>query len=432
MKKYICEKEVESTGSITIDIEKPIDHVIEESIKSTGIKSNFYIEKIIIKNIVPFTEDINLDFKENKNIILLTALNGKGKSTILSYIADAFFEIQNFYQDTKTKYRCHSYIYAMDSAKSSFTYIRFRMGDKCIDYVYIDGKCSQRDYEETIRLNGKIDFIQRIEPKLMQEGYVKVFSPNFNKNIAGVILKSNVLKNFPAYRYEIPQFIDETYMEKCGLNKEVISDGIGLEVVSNIRVLGDWAADIISGVVSNSRDKNEKSFFYIFLVRILQMCFISKDSVASLAIKDNAVPIILPLSPTKFNVGTHFPGFSSGEGAICSIFAEILRESHCLKQIQLPLIPGIVLIDEVDKHLHAKLQKEILPKLFSLFPNVQFIFSSHSPFVSLGLRENEKTKGRLEEIDLNKGGIDVDDTTSTGVFNEAYEIMIDLIQEGTY
>lgn len=42
---------------------------------------------------------------------------------------------------------------------------------------------------------------------------------------------------------------------------------------------------------------------------------------------------------------------------------------------------GIVLIDEVDKHLHITLHFSILPKLFELFPNIQFIVSSHSPFL---------------------------------------------------
>lgn len=42
---------------------------------------------------------------------------------------------------------------------------------------------------------------------------------------------------------------------------------------------------------------------------------------------------------------------------------------------------GIVIIDEIENHLHVSLQKIILPFLSSLFPNVQFIASTHSPFV---------------------------------------------------
>jgi predicted ATP-binding protein involved in virulence len=42
---------------------------------------------------------------------------------------------------------------------------------------------------------------------------------------------------------------------------------------------------------------------------------------------------------------------------------------------------GIVLIDEIDLHLHPKWQRQILPKLMTLFPNVQFVVTTHSPFV---------------------------------------------------
>jgi energy-coupling factor transporter ATP-binding protein EcfA2 len=42
---------------------------------------------------------------------------------------------------------------------------------------------------------------------------------------------------------------------------------------------------------------------------------------------------------------------------------------------------GIVLIDEIETHLHIDLQKKILPFLTSFFPKIQFIVTTHSPFV---------------------------------------------------
>lgn len=44
-------------------------------------------------------------------------------------------------------------------------------------------------------------------------------------------------------------------------------------------------------------------------------------------------------------------------------------------------MPGIVLIDEIETHLHVELQKEIMRLLTTIFPNVQFIVSTHSPFI---------------------------------------------------
>lgn len=49
---------------------------------------------------------------------------------------------------------------------------------------------------------------------------------------------------------------------------------------------------------------------------------------------------------------------------------------------------GIVLIDEIDIHLHPKLQKQIVQQLTKTFPKVQFIVSTHSPIPFLGAPKN--------------------------------------------
>lgn len=42
---------------------------------------------------------------------------------------------------------------------------------------------------------------------------------------------------------------------------------------------------------------------------------------------------------------------------------------------------GIVMIDELETHLHLELQKKILPFLTSFFPRIQFIITTHSPYI---------------------------------------------------
>nr|VFJ69235.1 MAG: Predicted ATP-binding protein involved in virulence [Candidatus Kentron sp. FM]VFJ70300.1 MAG: Predicted ATP-binding protein involved in virulence [Candidatus Kentron sp. FM]VFK15501.1 MAG: Predicted ATP-binding protein involved in virulence [Candidatus Kentron sp. FM] len=44
-------------------------------------------------------------------------------------------------------------------------------------------------------------------------------------------------------------------------------------------------------------------------------------------------------------------------------------------------LAGVVLIDEIETHLHVDLQKEVLPFLVDFFPRIQFIVTTHSPFV---------------------------------------------------
>ena len=80
---------------------------------------------------------------------------------------------------------------------------------------------------------------------------------------------------------------------------------------------------------------------------------------------------------------------SSGETALISLFLSILRDfDYCNVSIQdATSIRGSVIIDEVDLHLHSAHQHEILPGLISMFPNVQFIITIHSPLFVLGLQK---------------------------------------------
>jgi hypothetical protein len=78
--------------------------------------------------------------------------------------------------------------------------------------------------------------------------------------------------------------------------------------------------------------------------------------------------------------------FSSGQAMLFGIFGTILRYADAGHNV-VPMaeMKGIVLVDEVDMHLHADLQHEILPKLMLLFPKIQFIVSAHSPLFTLGM-----------------------------------------------
>ena len=60
-------------------------------------------------------------------------------------------------------------------------------------------------------------------------------------------------------------------------------------------------------------------------------------------------------------------------------------------------IAGIVLIDEIDLHLHPHWQASLVPSLRAIFPKVQFIATTHSPMVLPGLRQDEIIMLSLDE-----------------------------------
>ena len=75
---------------------------------------------------------------------------------------------------------------------------------------------------------------------------------------------------------------------------------------------------------------------------------------------------------------------SDGYSSIIEIIAELILRMEATASRQYDM-PGIVLIDEIETHLHIELQKHVLPFLTSFFPNIQFIVSSHSPFILTSL-----------------------------------------------
>lgn len=77
-----------------------------------------------------------------------------------------------------------------------------------------------------------------------------------------------------------------------------------------------------------------------------------------------------------------FTEMSDGFAAILDIVADlILKMQTGSSPVRSYEKKGIVLIDEVETHLHLGLQKIVMPLLTQVFPNIQFIITTHSPFV---------------------------------------------------
>lgn len=74
---------------------------------------------------------------------------------------------------------------------------------------------------------------------------------------------------------------------------------------------------------------------------------------------------------------------SDGEKEIVTLFGDIARRlSIANPKAQNPLFSeGIIIIDEIESHLHPSWQRKIIKSLLETFPNCQFIITTHSPQV---------------------------------------------------
>lgn len=411
---------------------------------------SFNLVKAIFINRAPFVHMV-LDFKE-KGINVLSAINGNGKTTILSHITDAFYELarkvfHNEFEGRENKYyRVSSSLYNINLATPSFVYLRFECNEEYIDYVDIRNKCTEEQYNSVITIDSKIEFAQ-IRNALYNSNNIKYWSLNDEKKIKD-IFSNSVLTYFPSYRYETPSYLNNPYTIKLDYAIKSKFEGYlenQIEVVSDLPTLANWFLDVLLDMKLKEetrllRDGNnflpitipsaEKTCLWDNLNRIVSSALSSKhyEGIVRLGIGTrnsgstriaiiNDVPQKTPkcICPSIFNL-------SAGELSLISIFGEILRQAdNNHNNIQLNNINGIVLIDEVDKHLHITLQNEILPKLFELFPNIQFIVSSHSPFLNMGLADTLLERSQI--IDLDNNGIACFPTNNK-LYKEVYDMMI--------
>ncbi len=380
---------------------------------------------------------------------MLSAINGKGKTTVLSHIADAFYEMartcysQSFEGKEYKFYRLSSELFSLEMSKYSIVYLRFRHDDETIDYVDFCGDITEEQYTNEIKLRDVIPF-RIISSHFKGSKCAKFFTRNFNNadyDKVEKIFGGNILTFFPAYRYENPSYLSDPYRISTTFKSDIELSGSlknPIEVVTEAQMLVNWVMDVVldmhldegETVDGGQRDQNKEQVIFANLCNILSAVLSSKHKEGCLEFcigkrdaSGQRVSIVQKLQDgTRRMVTPSIFSLSTGELSLLCLFGEIMRQADNLHaNINLDNVEGVVLIDEVDLHLHIKLQKEVLPQLFNLYPNIQFIVSTHSPFPNMGLADY--AMDRTQVIDLDNNGITCPPTNSES-YKEVYGMMI--------
>ena len=108
---------------------------------------------------------------------------------------------------------------------------------------------------------------------------------------------------------------------------------------------------------------------------------------ANLRIEDHPLRLIV----SKGGEALDLTQISDGERAMLAMMIDLCRRLALANPgLDDPLQgEGVVLIDEIELHLHPRWQREIVEKLRTTFPHIQFILTTHSPFVVQTLRDGE-------------------------------------------
>lgn len=123
-------------------------------------------------------------------------------------------------------------------------------------------------------------------------------------------------------------------------------------------------------------DAEEINQWFIDFGGLLCQIFQDKDLHLKFNYKDYSFRILTEGKEFKFTE------VSDGYAAILDIVVDLILKMQTKDSLTRAYQKkGIVLIDEVETHLHLELQKMIMPFLTKVFPNIQFIITTHSPFV---------------------------------------------------
>lgn len=125
-----------------------------------------------------------------------------------------------------------------------------------------------------------------------------------------------------------------------------------------------------------------------------------------------AEPVKVTYSPSRSRLEVRFENreqtiayenLSHGQRNILSMIGDIAFKATILNPHlgaeAVSKVQGIVLIDEIDLHLHPKWQRIIVPALLNAFPHLQFVATTHSPFIIQSLSEGVLLDLNVMELD---------------------------------
>lgn len=116
----------------------------------------------------------------------------------------------------------------------------------------------------------------------------------------------------------------------------------------------------------------------------------------------------LEMKVEKNGISLNVSQLSDGEKCTMAMFGDLARRlSLANPRLDNPLLgEGVVLIDEIELHMHPSWQRSVLKQLRETFPNIQFIITTHSPIVlsevdddyNVFFMKNSGTSGEIVEL----------------------------------
>jgi len=306
--------------------------------------TNIHINKIFhLENF-----DIPLD-NDNLKHLIITGKNGSGKTILVNAIVEFLDKIKtdNMLDFLKIKGNLESYKNQFkigqtnDPTQIALWEQNIKHWESQVNNTFGKVELRFNDIANIIKSYNQNNFVfafYEAARKTVITEPINPTKPNFATNLA---IKDN--KNVTQF---LNFLVDLKVQEALARNEKMLTDA------DEIRAWFDSFEQLLKDIFQNQSIRLEFDY------------------------KDYSFYIVDGLKKFKFTQ------LSDGYSAIIDIVADlILKMQEKNSPNREYLKQGIVIIDEIETHLHLELQRLILPMLTRIFPNIQFIVTTHSPFI---------------------------------------------------
>lgn len=304
---------------------------------------NYFVKNIKINNLLHL-HNFNISIPAESPHLIITGKNGSGKTILLKAIVNFLDIVKNNKTMSYTNY---------------YSQLEFWK------------KREINDPQNILDIRQKIEFYQKLIDELYSKVDIDIENP------VNLITK-----------YQKNEFIISFYgagrLTKMSEPKNPTKPNLKIEGKVELSLTNQFLYFLSDLKVQEALARNEQQYADADGIK---QWFDEFEQLLKDIYQDPELKLVFNYKNYSFTIKTggkefKFTEMSDGFMAAIDIIADlILKMQDDNSLVRAYQKPGIVLIDEIETHLHLELQSIVMPLLTRVFPNIQFIVTTHSPFV---------------------------------------------------
>lgn len=352
------------------------------------------IASIDLKNVKCFDKfHLDLVKPETEEVLSVCALvgrNGSGKSTILKSIVSVFTVFNQQYNgeifDDSAIYKGETYLTCkinMALNEEEQKRLNPQHANTFLRYIHTNKNTS---LEDTGGHECKGNFLAWISKDLEQEADVEFYNTFFR--LLNEDRDKVVIMYFDPFRFLTNHVPSGPNLNNISGNpiEDALASNISIDGMVSGREISikQWFVNLDYIRLKEPTEKNEQ--IYKHMVSAFELLL------SPLVFKGINVEGSIIFIDKENDKEIEIDMLSDGFKSIFLIISEIMYRLSlldCNEEEYFYNKEAIILIDEIDCHIHPRWQRNLIPSLRKLFPNCQFIVTTHSPFILETLQEYE-------------------------------------------